>query len=101
MFQFYPPKTKFEKKDGWQYAPMHMIFDVKHQDLRHKDSLVFGGHVVDSTEHTIYSYTINYVPVRLMLLVAVKNGLGLVAGYIGNALCTSLCAENIWTCCSV
>ena len=26
VFQLYPTKTKFDNKDGWQYAPMHMIF---------------------------------------------------------------------------
>ena len=33
VFQFYPPKTKFENKYGWKYAPMHMLFDVKQKDL--------------------------------------------------------------------
>ena len=33
MFQLYPPKNNFEKKCGWKYAPMHMLFDVKQQDL--------------------------------------------------------------------
>ena len=35
-----------------------------------------------------------------MLLISVKNGLGLMAGDIGNALFTSPCAEKIWSCCS-
>ena len=99
MFQLYPPKTKFDNKDGWQYAPMHMMFDVKKQDLRHKSRLVVGGHSVDSTEYTTYSSTIKDVYVRLMILISVKNGLGLMAGDIGNALCTSPCAENICSCC--
>ena len=33
LFQLYPPKTKFEKKDGCQYAQMHIVFDVKQKDL--------------------------------------------------------------------
>ena len=99
VFQFYPPKTKFENKYGWQYTPMHMIFDVKKQRLQHKARLVVGGHVVDSTKHTTYSSTIKDVSVRLMILIAVKNGLGLIAGDIGNTLCTAQCAENIWSCC--
>ena len=33
VFQLYPPKNNFEKKCGWQYAPMHMIFDVNNNDL--------------------------------------------------------------------
>ena len=61
-----------------------MIFDVKQQDLRHKFRLVVGEHVVDSTEHTTYSYNIKYVSVILMILIAVKNGSGIMARYIGN-----------------
>ena len=99
VFQFYPPNNNFEKKYGWKYAPMHMIFDVKHQDLQHKAGLVFGGHVMDSMYHTTYSSNIKYFSVRLMILIAVKNGLGIVAGYIGNAFYIAPCAENIWSCC--
>ena len=32
------------RKDGWQYAPLHWVFAVKH-DLRHKARLVIEGHV--------------------------------------------------------
>ena len=74
-------------------------FGVKQKDLRHNSRLVVGGHIVDSTEHTTYSYTIKYVSVRLMILIDVKNGLGLVSGDIGNVLCRSPCDENIWSCC--
>ena len=48
-----------------------------------------SGHVVNFTEHTTYSSTIKDVSGRLMLLIAVNNGLGLMAGDIGNALCTA------------
>ncbi len=54
-FQFYGPNQKFSKNEGWQYAPIHMIFDVKQQDLRYKARLVVGGHVVDSSDHITYS----------------------------------------------
>ena len=67
--------------------PMHIIFDVNQQDLRHKSRLVDGGNVVNSTEHTIYSSTIKYVYVRLIILIAVKSALVLMAEYIGNELC--------------
>ena len=36
---------------------------------------------------------------RLMLWIAVKNGLGIMAGYILNALCMDPCDENICSCC--
>ena len=43
VFQIYPPKTKFDKKYGWQFAPMHIVFDMKQHNLRHKARLVVGG----------------------------------------------------------
>ena len=36
---------------------------------------------------------------RILLLIDVKNGFGLIDGDIGNALCTTPCAENSWYCC--
>ena len=99
VLQIYLLKTKFEKKYDWKYAPIHMIFDVKYQYLQHKARLVVGVHVVYYTEHTRYSSTIKYVSVRLIILIAVKNGLGLVAGDIGNSFFMAPCAENIWPCC--
>ena len=76
---------------------MHIIFDVKQQYLLHKARIVVGGHVLDSTDHTTYSYTIKDVSVRLMILIVVKNWLGIMAEDIVNAFCTSPCAENIWS----
>ena len=96
-FQLYPPKTKFDKKDGWQYMQMHMIFDLKQQDLRHKTRLVVGVNVVDSMEHTKHSPTIKDVSLRLILLIGVNNWLVLMSGCIKNALCTDRCAEKIWS----
>ena len=58
-----------------------------------------GGHVVDSTEHTTYSSTIKDISVRLIILIAAKNGLGIMSGYIVNAICMSPCSEKIWSCC--
>ena len=37
--------------------------------------------------------------VRLVILIAVKNELGLMEEDIGNLLCTTPCAENIWSYC--
>ena len=64
VFQFYLPKNKFKKKDGRQYAPILMVFDVKQKDLRHKSRLVVGGHVMDSKDYTTYSYNIKFLSVR-------------------------------------
>ena len=72
---------------------------MNQKDLQHKARIVFGGNVVDSTETTKYSSTIKYMSVRLIIFIAAKNGLGIMAGDIGDSLCTSPCAENIWSFC--
>ena len=58
-----------------------------------------GGHAVDSTEHTTYSSTIKYVYVRLIILIAVENRLGIMAVDIVNSSCTLPCAKTFWACC--
>ena len=78
---------------------MRMVFYVNQQDLRHKFGILVGGNVVDSTEHTTYSSTIKYVYVILIIFIAVKNGLVLMAVDIGNSLCTALFDGNIWSIC--
>jgi hypothetical protein len=97
VFQYMPPNHKCEKSDGWQFAPMHMIFDVKQQDLRHKARLVAGGNVVDSTKYNTYSSTIQDVSVRLLMLVAAQNGLDTMVGDISTAFPTAPCAEKVWS----
>ena len=52
---------------------------------------------MDNTDNTTYSFTIKYVSMRLMILIYVKNGLGLMNGDIVNELCTNPCAGNIWS----
>ena len=61
-----------------------MIFDIKQQYLIQKSRLVVRVNLVDSSEHTTYSLTIKDIYVRLILMIAVKNRLGLMSGDIGN-----------------
>ena len=61
---------------------MHMIFDMKQQYLQNKARIVVGGHVMDSTKHTIYSSTTEYMSVRLLLSIALKNGLRHICGAV-------------------
>eukprot|EP00957_Ditylum_brightwellii_P158216 12043440-Ditylum_brightwellii.AAC.1 len=78
-FEYFDPGTTFSCDEGWQYVPMQMIFNVKH-DLRRKVCFVVGGHIIDSTGHVTYLLTIKDLFVRLMLLIAVKHDLGFMAG---------------------
>ena len=96
-FKFHPPYKRFHKSNGWQYAPLHMIFDIKQQDMRYKARLVAGGNVVDSSEYIKTSTTVHDVSVRLLMLIAARNNLGLMAGDIGNAFPTAPNMEKVWT----
>ena len=95
VFQYFDSGTRFGKDDGWQRAPMRMIFDVKQQDHRFKARLVVGGHVIDSSDYNTYSSTIKDISVRLMMLVACQNNLEFLTGDFSNAFCTAPCPEKI------
>jgi hypothetical protein len=58
VFDYHDPvKTRFKRSEGWQFAPMHMIFDVK-ADGRYKARLCVGGNVLDCDDYTTFSSTI-------------------------------------------
>ena len=99
VFKFHPANHKCSKTDGWQFAPMHMIFDVKQQDLRCKARLVVGGHVVDLSQYTTYSLVIENLSVRLVFMIAAHQKLDIMTGDIGNAFPTAPCAEKVWSRC--
>jgi len=97
VFEFHPSHHKCPKQDGWSFAPMHMIFDIKREDLRYKARLVVGRHVIDSSKHNTYSSTIQDVSIRLLQLIAVRNELSIMTGDISNAFCTAPVAEKIFS----
>ena len=47
-FACHDPNEELKKEEGWQWAPLTMIFDIKAEDKRKKSRLVCGGHVLDS-----------------------------------------------------
>ena len=96
-FKYYSPNKRFRKEDDWQYAPSQMIYEVKQQDLRRKARLVIGGHVIYSSMHTTYSSNIQSISVRLIMLIAAKTELNLMAADVANAFVTAPCWEKIWT----
>jgi hypothetical protein len=99
VFQLHAPNHRCHKSDGWQFAPMHMIFDVKQQDMRYKARLVMGGHVIDSSAYNTYSLVIENLSVRLVFLAAAHQGLDIMTGDIANAFPTAPCAEKVWSKC--
>jgi hypothetical protein len=97
VFEYKSPSYTCSKSDGWQYTPMHMMFDIKQQYLRHKARLLCGGHMIDSLGHATYSSTIKDISVRLLMIIATQNSLDMMVGNIGNPFPTAPCAEKIWT----
>ena len=96
VFDYHPPNTRFNRKDGWQFAPMHMIFDIK-ADGRYKARLCVGGNVLDCSAHTTYSSTIQDVSVRLLMVIAAQNGLHMMTADVANAFCTAPNVEKVWS----
>ena len=56
-FEFHPPSYQ-PRKLGYQFAPMHMIFDTKKEDYHHKARVVIGGHTMDSSMYNTYATVI-------------------------------------------
>lgn len=55
VFKYHDPSTEFNSSEGWQKAPLRMIFDIKSEDRRYKARLVAAGHKVDSTGYNRFS----------------------------------------------
>lgn len=96
VFQYHPYTTNFDRTEGWQFAPMHMIFDIKH-DGRYKARLCVGGNVLDMSGYETFSSTVKDLTVRLLMLTAVQNRLNFITADVGNAFCTAPNVEKVWS----
>ena len=70
VFKHHPSHKLFPKEEGWQKAPLRMIFDIKNKDQRCKARLVIGGHKVDSTGCNVNSSQVDDMSVLLLFLIA-------------------------------
>ena len=77
--------TKFKTKEGYQYAPLRLIFDIKQEDLRRKSRIVAGGHVIESSMFENYSSVVQTRTIRILETIAISEGLNLITDDIGNA----------------
>jgi hypothetical protein len=96
VFKYLPSNTKFDAEDGWQQAPLRMIFDVKNEDRRYKARLVVGGHKVDSSEYNTFSSQVDTLSVLLLFLVCKHQKLSLMTADVGNAFPTAPNQEKVW-----
>jgi hypothetical protein len=93
---FLPPGA--EPPEGYQEAPLRMIFTVK-SDLRRKARLVAGSHKVDAKGHTMYSSVVRLDITRLLNVIAKAQGLHVLAGDVGNAYLNAETKEKVYTIC--
>ena len=94
-FEFHPPNFKLGK--DYQFAPLHMIFDIKNEDLRHKARLVISGHIVDSSMYNSYQAVIQTMTIRMLMTIALSEDLKVITGDIGNAYVHAECGEKIYS----
>ena len=83
-------------KAGYQFVPVHMVFDVK-SDGRYKARLVAGGHLVDTRGIYSHSSVVKSISIRLLDVIAHKQGLTMLCGDIGNAFVTAPNLEKVYT----
>ena len=58
---------------GYQFVPMHMVFDVKY-DGQHKARYVMNGNVTP-VANDVYAPVASLEIIRILLLIAIMNGL--------------------------
>jgi hypothetical protein len=78
---------KVKRLSSWeqnQKTTLTIIYEVK-QDLRRKARLVAGGHLVDPSDHSIYSSTIKGISVKLLHVISHKADLGQLCGDVSLA----------------
>ncbi len=95
-FKFLPPGS--HPPEGYQEAPLRMIFTVK-PDLRRKSRMVLGGHKVNSSEYNCHSSVIQLNSIRLLNVIAKSQNLECLAGDIGNAYLNTETKEKIFVRC--
>ena len=47
VFKIHKNRPHFPTEEGWQFAPLHWVYAIKHNG-RHKARIVIGGHVTDA-----------------------------------------------------
>ena len=79
VFRMLPRGERAPK--GYQFAPLHMVYDVKEGGVG-KARFVAGGHVVDSSKYAVYASVLKSEHFRMLLTIADANKLRVVTGDI-------------------
>ena len=96
VFKIHQERPQFSTDDGWQFAPLHWVYAIKH-DGRHKAQLVIGGHVKNSEGYNTFSSTVRMEHVRLQVFLAAYFGDSILSGDIRSAYLNAETKEKIYT----
>ena len=83
---------------GYEFALLHLIFDVK-MDFTRKARLVFGGHKTSDPEGSTYAGVVSRESVRIAFTYAALMGLDIMAADIQNAYLSAPCSQKYYTVC--
>jgi hypothetical protein len=81
----------------YQEIRCHMIFDVKMEDFRRKESFVAGGYKKDNPHAMTYASVVSRESVRIALTLASLNDLYVKMADIENAHLMAPLTEKVWT----
>lgn len=95
-FEFKSPT--FKPSADYQYARLNLVFEVK-QDLRQKMRLVIMGNLVDPRGLSTRATVVKGISVRLLSVIAHRDGLTELCGDIGNAFIQATTNEKVYTRC--
>ena len=96
VFKYFDNTKAFDPNQGWQKAPLRMIFDIKSEDHRYKARLVVGGHKVDSSAYNTYASQVDTLSVLLLFLVCKHQKLSLMTADVSTAFPTAPTSEKVW-----
>lgn len=95
-FEFKSPT--FKPSADYQFARLNLVFEVK-QDLRQKMRLVIMGNLVDPRGLSTQATVVKGISVRLLSVIAHRDGLTELCGDIGNAFIQAKTNEKVYTRC--
>jgi hypothetical protein len=80
---------------GFQEIGCHIVFDIK-MDFTRKARFCAGGHTTNTPVAMMYSSVVSRDSVRIGFMLAVLNGLDVMACDLENANVNAPCMEKIW-----
>ena len=95
VFKIHQERPQFPTEYGWQFAPLHWVYAVKH-DGRHKARLVIGGYVTDADGYSTFASTVGMEHIRLQVFLAAYFGDDMLSVDIGSAYLNAKTKEKIF-----